>query len=100
MRKEKMRFTDLRVKLMNECLNGIRVLKFYAWELPLMEKIKAIRESEISIVARMGYLFNFVFGLLLLSATQIQTVLIFLTYVAQGNQLDAAKVSKQLYIFT
>lgn len=31
---------DARVKLMNEILNGIRVIKLYAWETPFLEKVK------------------------------------------------------------
>lgn len=30
---------DARVKLMNEILNGIRVIKLYAWETPFLEKV-------------------------------------------------------------
>lgn len=30
---------DSRVKLMNEILNGIRVIKLYAWEAPFLEKV-------------------------------------------------------------
>lgn len=30
---------DARVKLMNEVLNGIRVIKLYAWESPFLEKV-------------------------------------------------------------
>ncbi len=32
MRQQKMRFTDARVKMMNEVLAGIRIIKYYAWE--------------------------------------------------------------------
>ena len=33
---------DSRLKLMSEILNGIKVLKLYAWELPFMKKINEI----------------------------------------------------------
>jgi hypothetical protein len=32
---------DARVKLMNEILNGIRVIKLYAWETPFLEKVSS-----------------------------------------------------------
>ena len=31
---------DVRVKLMNEILMGIRVLKYYAWELPFRDQVR------------------------------------------------------------
>jgi ATP-binding cassette subfamily C (CFTR/MRP) protein 1 len=33
---------DARVKLMNEILNGIRVIKLYAWEMPFLEKVSRV----------------------------------------------------------
>lgn len=46
-RKLKIIQTDARVKMMNEILNGIRVIKYYAWEIPFKEKIDAIRLTEV-----------------------------------------------------
>jgi len=99
LRMVKMKKTDARVKLMNEILNGIRIIKYYAWESAFVKKILAIRTDELYLVAKMGYIFNSVFGLFLLGATQIQTVLIFLTYIGLGNQLDAATAFTTLTLF-
>jgi ABC-type multidrug transport system fused ATPase/permease subunit len=95
----KMKTTDARVKLMNEILQGIRIIKYYAWESAFVQKIMAIRTEELWLVAKMGYIFNGAFGLLLLGATQIQTVLIFITYISLGNQLDAATAFTTLTLF-
>jgi ABC-type bacteriocin/lantibiotic exporter with double-glycine peptidase domain len=38
---------DKRVKLMDEVLNGIKVLKLYAWERSFSYKLHRIREEEI-----------------------------------------------------
>ena len=38
-RKEMMSATDVRVKLMNEILTGIRIIKYYCWEKPFKGKI-------------------------------------------------------------
>lgn len=99
LRKKKMTFTDARVKLMNEILNGIRIIKTMSWENAFIKKIEAIRTQEIGLVAKAGYIFNAVFGLLLLGATQIQTTLIFLTYIGLGNELDAATAFTTLTLF-
>ena len=42
-----MKDKDKRVKLMDEILNGIKVLKLYAWEPSFGEQILDIRENEI-----------------------------------------------------
>ncbi|KAG2230070.1 hypothetical protein INT48_005398 [Thamnidium elegans] len=48
---------DQRIKLMNEILNGIRVIKLYAWETPFMEKISFIRNDlELVMLKKIGLL--------------------------------------------
>lgn len=99
MRKGKMKFTDERVKLINEVLSGIRIIKYYAWEKAFIANISHIRDEELKILEAMGYLFGAAFALLMLGATQIQTILIFFTYVSRGGQLDAAKAFTTLTLF-
>ena len=38
---------DERIKTINEILNGIRVLKLYAWEMAFIRSITHIREKEL-----------------------------------------------------
>jgi len=38
---------DQRIKMMNELLNGIRVLKLYAWENAFITSITEIRDKEL-----------------------------------------------------
>ncbi|CAG0900694.1 unnamed protein product, partial [Darwinula stevensoni] len=52
---QQMREKDERVKLMNEVLNGIKVLKLYAWELPFQERIMKIRDGEIQLLRKQAY---------------------------------------------
>lgn len=51
-----MKDKDSRIKLMNEILNGIKVLKLYAWELAFKEKVSQIRESELKVLKKSAYL--------------------------------------------
>lgn len=38
-------FADERTKLINEVLNGIKVVKLYAWEVPLEAQVEKIRKQ-------------------------------------------------------
>jgi hypothetical protein len=41
---------DERIKTMNEILNGIRVLKLYAWEMAFIRSITNIRDKELGYI--------------------------------------------------
>ncbi|KAI9023065.1 multi drug resistance-associated protein MRP [Phycomyces nitens] len=57
LQKSQMSNKDARVKLMNEILNGIRVIKLYAWETPFLEKISFIRNDlELATLKKIGTL--------------------------------------------
>jgi len=36
--------TDKRIRVMNEIINGIRVIKMYAWEIPFSKMVSESRE--------------------------------------------------------
>ena len=41
-------WTDKRAKLLQEVLAGMKVIKFFAWEVPFLEKISGFRKREMS----------------------------------------------------
>ena len=47
---------DQRIKLMNEVLNGMKVLKLYAWELSFKDKINVWRNKELQTLKKYAYL--------------------------------------------
>ncbi|TWW64338.1 Multidrug resistance-associated protein 1 ATP-binding cassette sub-family C member 1 [Takifugu flavidus] len=51
-----MKSKDSRIKLMNEMLNSIKVLKLYAWELAFKDKVSEIREHELCVLKKAAYL--------------------------------------------
>ncbi len=64
MAKTNMEIKDTRIKFMNEFLQGIKVVKLYAWELPLMKRIGSIRMGEVRIFRKLAWLWgvtNFTF---------------------------------------
>ncbi|PRP88227.1 multidrug resistance-associated protein 1-like [Planoprotostelium fungivorum] len=46
--KEIMQIKDERVKAMSEVLGGIRIIKFFAWEIPYIKNITSLRSQEIA----------------------------------------------------
>ncbi|KAJ1981631.1 hypothetical protein H4R35_000630 [Dimargaris xerosporica] len=56
--RQEMKYKDARIKLMDEILNGIKVIKLYAWELPFMNKVRAIRDDlELTNLRRFSLLY-------------------------------------------
>uniref|UniRef100_A0A673W5U4 Canalicular multispecific organic anion transporter 2-like n=1 Tax=Salmo trutta TaxID=8032 RepID=A0A673W5U4_SALTR len=53
---EQMQYKDTRIKLMNEILNGIKVLKLYAWENSFKDKVLEIRQKELNVLRKTAYL--------------------------------------------
>ncbi|CAH4037824.1 unnamed protein product [Pieris brassicae] len=51
-----MKYKDERVKLMNEILNGIKVLKMYAWEPSFEDQVIKIRNKEMNVLKQTAYL--------------------------------------------
>nr|QST14985.1 ABCC1-1 protein [Diaphanosoma celebensis] len=53
---EQMKNKDKRVKMMNEILSGVKVLKLYAWEDSFQENVESIRNSEIRVLKKSAFL--------------------------------------------
>ncbi|KAG0202488.1 hypothetical protein BGX28_005009 [Mortierella sp. GBA30] len=54
---QQMKNKDTRIKLMNEILNGIRVIKLYAWEGTFLQKVLTVRnDHELATMKKIGYL--------------------------------------------
>jgi len=51
-----MKQKDKRVKLMNEILNGIKVLKLYAWENSFKDQVMGFRDKEVQFLNKVAYL--------------------------------------------
>uniref|UniRef100_A0A8C2ASI0 Multidrug resistance-associated protein 1 n=1 Tax=Cyprinus carpio TaxID=7962 RepID=A0A8C2ASI0_CYPCA len=95
-----MKSKDNRIKLMNEVLNGIKVLKLYAWELAFKDKVSAIRESELRVLMKTAYLgavstFTWVCAPFLVALSTFAVYVL----VDEHNILDAQKAFVSLALF-
>nr|AGI21024.1 ATP binding cassette family C protein [Azumapecten farreri] len=57
LQEQQMKQKDIRIKVVNEVLNGIKILKLYAWEMSFKEKIAAVRKLELNLIWKSG-IFN------------------------------------------
>lgn len=51
-----MKNKDERVKLMNEILSGVRILKLYAWEKSFEQQVMKVRTRELNVMKQSRYL--------------------------------------------
>ncbi|XP_070581498.1 multidrug resistance-associated protein 1-like [Ptychodera flava] len=100
MEKQKMEHKDSRIKLMNEILNGIKILKLYAWEESFMKKILGIRDKELKIMKSTSNMYA-VTHLLWHCAPAFVSLATFGVYVSisADNVLDAEKVFVSMSLF-
>jgi len=50
LRRKSMDWTDKRAKLLQELLGGMKIIKFFAWEIPFLERISDYRRREMGYV--------------------------------------------------
>ncbi|XP_032595389.1 multidrug resistance-associated protein 1 isoform X15 [Drosophila grimshawi] len=95
-----MKYKDDRVKLMNEVLSGIKVLKLYAWEPSFEKQVLDIRDKEIATLRSTAYL-NASTSFLWSCAPFLVSLVTFATYVLvdENNVLDAKKTFVSLSLF-
>ncbi|XP_043085931.1 ATP-binding cassette sub-family C member 3 isoform X2 [Puntigrus tetrazona] len=97
---EQMKHKDDRIKLMNEILNGIKVLKLYAWEVSFKEKILQIRQKELNVLRKTAYL-SALSTMAWTSAPFMVALTTFAVYVTADDKhvLDAEKAFVSLSLF-
>ena len=95
-----MREKDERVKSMNEILNGIKVIKLYAWELAFNDIVTKLREQEVRHLRKVQYL-QAGYTLMWTVTPLLVALATFATYVISDDShvLNAQKVFLALSLF-
>lgn len=82
--------TDERIRLMNEIIQGIQVIKMYAWEKPFGKMIETVRGKEVRVIKYslniLGVLFSFN-----LFTTRISIFVSLVAFALFGNSVTAEK---------
>ncbi|XP_068140732.1 probable multidrug resistance-associated protein lethal(2)03659 [Drosophila tropicalis] len=82
--------TDHRVKMMNEIICGIQVIKMYTWEKPFSKLIQHLRQREMNTIRKV----NYIRGCLLSFEITLGRIAIFVSllgFVLMGGQLTAER---------
>lgn len=90
-RAAQMKFTDARTKMINESLQGIRIVKMYAWEEPTAKRIFELREKEVDHLTTFHSLKMFNTAAVFIGPLLVSFVL-FTTFVYTGGELTVPKV--------
>ncbi|KAF8656809.1 hypothetical protein AX16_002359 [Volvariella volvacea WC 439] len=98
LRAKSMHWTDKRAKLLQELLSGMKIIKYFAWEVPFLEKISSYRRSEMSHI-RSLLLIRSANNAVAMSMPVLASVLAFVTYSLTGHSLDPANIFTSLTLF-
>eukprot|EP01031_Cornospumella_fuschlensis_P050332 gene50332-61577_t len=90
-RKKQVKFTDERTKVINESLQGIRILKYYAWESATAHRIEHLRRQEVQQLTRFQLL-KMMNSYIMFAAPVIVPFTLFVVYIRLGGQLTINKV--------
>ncbi|XP_028632028.1 canalicular multispecific organic anion transporter 1 [Grammomys surdaster] len=97
---QNMKNKDKRLKIMNEILSGIKILKYFAWEPSFKEQVNSIRKKELQNLLRFGQLQALLIFILHLTPILV-SVITFSVYILvdSNNVLDAEKAFTSITLF-
>ncbi|RKP22368.1 ABC transporter type 1, transmembrane domain-containing protein, partial [Syncephalis pseudoplumigaleata] len=98
LRKKVVVLTDGRVKMCQEMLQGIAIVKLFAWEESFLERLGVLRRSELH-TTRIILLVRSIVATMAQSITNVSSVLTFIVYVLAGNDLAPASVFASMALF-
>ena len=90
--------TDIRIRIMNEIIKGIKVIKMYAWETSFSNLVANARKEEIEIVQTTCF-FKAINGIFFFASIPIIIGFVFSEYVSMGNVLTAEKAFLTLTLY-
>ncbi|KZW02976.1 multidrug resistance-associated ABC transporter [Exidia glandulosa HHB12029] len=97
-RRKSLRMTDKRVRLLQEVLQGIRLLILFNWQGHYIERIAGLRRDELKNVRRFATLRG-VLTALTAFVPILAATLTFITYSLTGHSLDPATIFSSLQLF-
>jgi ABC-type multidrug transport system fused ATPase/permease subunit len=84
-RRKKSYITDQRISLLNEMLNGIRIIKYYSWEMPFSQQIEEIRQLELKAIVK-GNTIKVIIWIVSTSVAYVFPIVIFYAFTRISNR--------------
>ncbi|XP_059619578.1 probable multidrug resistance-associated protein lethal(2)03659 isoform X2 [Phlebotomus argentipes] len=82
--------TDERVRLMNEIIQGIQVIKMYAWEKPFGKLVERTRIKELKVIRYVSYIRGILLSFIIFS-TRVSVFISLIAFALLGNVVTAEK---------
>lgn len=82
--------TDERVRLMNEIIQGIQVIKMYTWEKPFAKLVALARKKEIKVIRYVSYIRGTLLSFIMFT-TRVSIFISLIAYALLGNFVTAEK---------
>mmetsp|Transcript_5884 Transcript_5884/g.7152 ORF Transcript_5884/g.7152 Transcript_5884/m.7152 type:complete len:1359 (-) Transcript_5884:1928-6004(-) len=93
------KYTDKRIRYIQEVLNNLRMIKFYSWELPYFDRIAGIRRLEMKAIFKMQALTNIVTAMAMSFTTVSSMVAFLVLYALRKNNRSPASIFSSLSLF-
>ncbi|KAI1798261.1 multidrug resistance-associated ABC transporter [Ganoderma leucocontextum] len=97
-RKKGVILTDQRVRMTNEVLSGIRLIKYFAWESFYAHQVGTLREREVRTIRRLAAALALLIGIMTVIPIAA-TVLSIVTYALTKHSLDVAIIFSSVQYF-
>ncbi|XP_070538846.1 ATP-binding cassette sub-family C member 5-like [Ptychodera flava] len=97
-RTKSIKVTDKRVRLVNEILTCVKLIKMYAWEIPFSRTVESIRREERKLLQYSGYAQSIGISIGPL-VSNIATILTVTVYLKTRNDLTAATAFTLIALF-
>lgn len=82
--------TDERVRLMNEIIQGIQVIKMYAWERPFSQMVEYARKKEINVIKYVSFIRGILLSFIMFT-TRVSIFISLVAFALLGNLVTAEK---------
>ncbi|KZP31699.1 ABC protein [Athelia psychrophila] len=98
LRRRSMRWTDQRARLLVEVFSTMRVVKYFSYEVPFLQRLNSVREKELVGIRRIQHAFsaNLAFSL---SVPVLSATLAFVTYTSIQPAFNSAVIFSSMGLF-
>jgi ABC-type multidrug transport system fused ATPase/permease subunit len=90
---------DQRLKLTNDLLTGIRVVKAYAWENTFLKAINVIRQRELLFIKKHAYWSMLGMMCVYMQLPELMQLAVYSTFVATGGVFSASRIFTAIQLF-